>query len=265
MRLFKPNIEKLKKRGKVDGLIKALKDKDSNVRCDAARVLGVIKDARAVEPLIQALNDRESADVRCNAAEALGKIGDSRAVEPLVQVLKGGGSYVTQSAAEALHKLCWKPRDDTEKSYYLIAKLAEASKGLRYLGGIYGWDMEKFKFSSIIAEELRDELIGLGNKAVEPLIQALWDESNNILIQWEAAKILGEIGDKRAVEPLVQILKYKTDEREEYQDYYERAMTKWDPETARLKYGHLENEMDNIEYLRDLAKEALQKIKAKKN
>jgi HEAT repeat protein len=59
----------------------------TGARCNLAEALGVIKDLRAVEPLIAALRD-EDPDVRSSSADALGEIGDSRAVEPLVAALK---------------------------------------------------------------------------------------------------------------------------------------------------------------------------------
>jgi len=75
-----PNVEKLKAKSDVKGLIKALGyEKDSRVRRDAAGALGKIGDARAVEPLIAALKD-EDKDVRTAAARVLGQIRDARAV-----------------------------------------------------------------------------------------------------------------------------------------------------------------------------------------
>lgn len=61
-------------------------DRDSAVRVDAARSLGEIGEARAVEFLITAMAD---ADIRPTAIEALGKIGDRRAVPALVGVITG--------------------------------------------------------------------------------------------------------------------------------------------------------------------------------
>jgi hypothetical protein len=52
----------------------------------AAQALGQLGDARAVEPLLQALGDTDW-NVRSAAAQALGQLGDARAVEPLAQVL----------------------------------------------------------------------------------------------------------------------------------------------------------------------------------
>ncbi|RLI75930.1 HEAT repeat domain-containing protein, partial [Archaeoglobales archaeon] len=48
---------------KINRLIKALKDEDSDIRLVAAAALGEIGDERAVEPLIKALKDEDS-DVR---------------------------------------------------------------------------------------------------------------------------------------------------------------------------------------------------------
>jgi hypothetical protein len=70
-----PNIEKLKERRDVKGLIKALRHNDVFLRKDAALALGEIGDTRAVEPLIAALSDNKP-DVRSRAAQALGEMAD---------------------------------------------------------------------------------------------------------------------------------------------------------------------------------------------
>ena len=70
-----PNVEKLKAKRDVKGLIKALGyQKDGHVRNAAAGVLGQIGDTRAVELLIAALKDRDS-NVREAAAGALEALG----------------------------------------------------------------------------------------------------------------------------------------------------------------------------------------------
>ncbi len=54
-----PNVEKLKAKGDVNGLIKASHyEKDYFVRMNAVDALGEIKDSSAIEPLIAALNYR---------------------------------------------------------------------------------------------------------------------------------------------------------------------------------------------------------------
>lgn len=61
--------------------------KKIGVRISAARTLGKIGDARAVEPLIQALKEDSDWSVRHEAVEALGEIGDAREIEPLAATL----------------------------------------------------------------------------------------------------------------------------------------------------------------------------------
>ena len=99
----KPNIEKLKEKEDVEGLIKALKFeryKDVDLIRDAVEALGKTGKP-AVEPLIQALKD-EDHGVRSSAAEALGMIGHKSAVEPLIQTLKDKHWYVRKASAVAL-------------------------------------------------------------------------------------------------------------------------------------------------------------------
>ncbi len=111
MRLFglgSPNVKKLRAKGDIRGLIRALTDRSDHVRSAAAAALGQIADPRAIEPLVVALKD-SGLNVRGAAAEALGQIGDVRAVHPLVQTLKEAGrqdSYNdARKAAEALGKV----------------------------------------------------------------------------------------------------------------------------------------------------------------
>ena len=55
------------------------------MREEAAWILGEMKAEKAVDPLIQALTDK---DMGWMAAMALGKIGSERAVDALIQTLK---------------------------------------------------------------------------------------------------------------------------------------------------------------------------------
>lgn len=97
-----PNWEKSDAaRSAVQELLKALEDRDRDVRWWAAGLLGKIGDLRALEPLIHALQDDDWL-VRCSTAEALGRIGDSRAVEPLIDALHDEDSSVRWATVEAL-------------------------------------------------------------------------------------------------------------------------------------------------------------------
>src|SRR3990170_6767169 len=87
MGLFRPNVQEMLEKTDVPGLIKALKNRASDVRYEAAWALGQTADARAVDPLGAALKDGDW-DVRKTAAFALGHIRDARVIEPLSAALK---------------------------------------------------------------------------------------------------------------------------------------------------------------------------------
>jgi len=71
----------------VESILDLLRDQNRTVRLAAARALGYIRDGRAVEPLSHALNDRARM-VRNYIAWALGEIGDERAVPALQKAYK---------------------------------------------------------------------------------------------------------------------------------------------------------------------------------
>lgn len=154
-----PNVDKLKAKDDVKGLIKALKYKDSSVRQAAAEALGAIG-APAVEPLIAtirrpgvnlgwitevvrvllmigdsaiesliaALRDKDIM-VRIMAALALSHTGDRRAIEPFIAALKDEHAMVRLSAAEALGKM-GDPRATGPLSAALEDALANRHEGM---------------------------------------------------------------------------------------------------------------------------------------
>lgn len=85
-------------------LIAALSNEHYDVRTNAARLLGHLKDAAVVEPLLGALEDPE-AEVRKRAALSLGRRADQRAVEPLTAALEDEDESVRHSARMALSEL----------------------------------------------------------------------------------------------------------------------------------------------------------------
>jgi HEAT repeat protein len=72
---------------------------DLITRGRAALMLGKLKDERAVDTLIQAL-EAPGFLTPVHAAEALGKIGDRRAVEPLISVAMNSHNESLRKAAE---------------------------------------------------------------------------------------------------------------------------------------------------------------------
>jgi HEAT repeat protein len=83
----------------------------------AVELLGWVRDARAVEPLIEVLKKTpgwvsDGREVRAKAAKALGKIGDSRAIKALKEVCVHERGGVRERAEEALKKCLEKAKHD---------------------------------------------------------------------------------------------------------------------------------------------------------
>jgi HEAT repeat protein len=167
---------------RVRWLIRSLqKGSTEYARQAAARALGKIGDARAVEPLIAALRDQHNHV----AAEALGQIGDARAVEPLIATLRDQDRYVRGVAAKALGRI-----GDARAVEPFIAALQD------YYGEV--------------REAATGALVKIGYPAVEPLIAALMDQG--WAVRRAATEVLGKMGDTRAVEPLITALQDQSGE-----------------------------------------------------
>ena len=237
--------ETLVKIGKaaVGPLLKALKDRDEIVRTHAARVLGEIGDREAVEPLIEALKEK-SDHVRDLAADALGKIGDKKAVEPLIGLLKDKRWEIRVDAAESLAyigdiraagalKKLWKEDKNpvvqlsaafgvvkttaSKETYdFIVSVLKDKSSENRRYAALRLGDIGGEKSIHLLIDLLGNEDFSLrggayialkktGKKAVMPLTKMLSAEKSDT--RHLAALALMDIGDKRAIEPLIEALK----------------------------------------------------------
>jgi HEAT repeat protein len=99
-----PDLDKLKAKGNIKGLIKALhygtNEKHQYIAELSKKYLGDIGEP-AVEPLIEALNDKGWFTNKA-AAEILGIIGDKRAIVPLSNTLNHKNQVVSTAALGAL-------------------------------------------------------------------------------------------------------------------------------------------------------------------
>ncbi len=77
-------------------------DVDREHRIEAIRLLGLLRDPRAVEPLVDLLDDVR---LRTRASMALGRIGDRSAFEPLVGQLQSEHGSARESGARGLGQL----------------------------------------------------------------------------------------------------------------------------------------------------------------
>jgi HEAT repeat protein len=176
-----PDVEKLKVKRDVQGLIRALGyAADASVRRAAVEGLAELGDARAVDPLILALKNPDwQHDWHDTAAltDALTRLG-TPSVGPLIDALAWHSNVVRVSAAGALAAI-GRPAIPP-----LIELLGAADLETREAVG------------QILAE--------IGADAIDQLIEALNGEV--ISRRLRAARVLGEIGDPRAVEPLTRAL-----------------------------------------------------------
>jgi HEAT repeat protein len=188
----------------VDALVMALTFRNASVRKAAAASLGEIgENPKSVGALENAINDTDEG-VRKAAVNALASIGTNGALQPLIRLLMGNQKDMCTMAKSELDKIAWVPQNETEEAYYLSAhrqweKLSQlGTKAIRPL-------------VQSLSEQLRgtDEgpiraLIRLGTRATGALIEAL--DADDALIAANAAYILGEIGDQKAVDPLLNTL-----------------------------------------------------------
>jgi HEAT repeat protein len=181
-----PNIEKLKEKVDVEGLLKALGHKDHIVRLKAENALNELGTA-AVRPLIKkGVLHYGNENVRNAAVEALRKLGEA-GVETIIALLEDQDWWVRYGAAEALGEL-----KDARAVEPLIAALEDKEWSVRSdAAGALG--------------ELKDA------RAVEPLITALVDK--NPMVRVQAAGALVKLGDPRAAEPLISALKDGDDQQ----------------------------------------------------
>lgn len=188
--------------------IAALRDEDWAIREEAARLLGHLKDPRAVTPLVSLLRDgdrsvREAAvnalrAIGTPAVEALGacltegelavqeaaaailaSIGDERVLSPLLSALNSRDWIVRMHAAQALGRV-----RNTETVEALIPLLQDKVKAVR--------------------EETATALAAIGDAAIPCLVQALKHE--DWLVRLHAVESLGKARSPRAVEPLLSVL-----------------------------------------------------------
>ena len=179
----------------VKPLLMALKDRDPDVRRDAALSLGMIEDPR-IDPLIRLMTDADPR-VRCQAAATLGQIGASRAVGPLAASLADEAAYC--SIVEALASIkdpravgpileSLKTQREPTRVAAAISALGElkSNEALSYLLGSLNDAESEVRLRAV-------EAIGqIRNPAAIPaLISALEDGNAGIINA--ARKSLGEI------------------------------------------------------------------------
>lgn len=221
--------------------IAALNDEDWAIREEAATALGTLRDPRAVAPLIALLRDADRA-VREAAIEALTSIGESsvpalglclsdpqlvvqeaasgvlasiadeRVMAPLVAALKNTDWIVRMHAAKAMGRI--KNPGSIDPLIPLLqdkvkAVREEATAALAAIGDLAIPSLlSALTHSDWLVRLHAVEALGKMRSAaaVEPLLSVLFND-HDAAIREDVVRALGQIGDSRALEFLVVVMK----------------------------------------------------------
>ena len=191
----------------VPGLQLALRNNSAQVRMHAAKLLGSIQAEAAVPDLVRLLADPNSY-VKDTAIAALNRIGEP-AVAPLLEVLNTGARNLipdedTGFAAEYQY-IASAYIDGLWMKKYRIGTLSAA---IQALGLLRSGDGVETLIDELANEELQDAalaaLVEMRGVAVLPMIDALKSGTDEIRVK--VADALGQIGDRRAIVPLIEAL-----------------------------------------------------------
>ena len=191
----------------VPGLQLALRNNSAQVRMHAAKLLGSIQAENAIPDLIRLLADPNSY-VKNTAIDALNRIGEP-ATAPLLEILDTkarnlipdedtGFTTEYQYIASAYIDGLWMKK-------YRIGTLSAA---IQALGLLKSEDGVEPLIDELANEELQDKalaaLVEMRGVAVLPMIDALKNGTDEIRVK--VADALGQIGDRRAIVPLIEAL-----------------------------------------------------------
>ena len=191
----------------VPGLQLALRNNNAQVRMHAAKLLGSIQAENAIPDLIRLLADPNSY-VKNTAIDALNRIGEP-ATAPLLEILDTkarnlipdedtGFTTEYQYIASAYIDGLWMKK-------YRIGTLSAA---IQALGLLKSGDGVEPLIDELANEELQDKalaaLVEMRGVAVLPMIDALKNGTDEIRVK--VADALGQIGDRRAIVPLIEAL-----------------------------------------------------------
>jgi HEAT repeat protein len=207
-----------------DRILEAVKSPSARMRANAARVLGKMQAVSAVDVLIGLLQDPEWQVRRC-VVEALGLIKDKRAIEPLVLRLADNVERVQSQAIQALvvfKKLATEPLLNAlshEKNKFVLRAL------LRTLGEIgdlkavpalishLGSSYFVVRIAAVYAlvkygPQIKDDLLptlSFNESNIQPLLKDAVNKKQPQL-QVRAIKALGGLEDHRAVRTLKKLI-----------------------------------------------------------
>ncbi|HEY6262789.1 MAG TPA: HEAT repeat domain-containing protein [Nitrospiraceae bacterium] len=221
--------------------IAALNDEDWAIREEAAMMLGTLRDPRAVVPLVSVLRDGDRAvrdaaigallaigepavttlgaclsdptlTVQELASSVLARIADARVLTPLITALASPDWIVRMHAAKALGRI-----KDAEAVRPLVPLLQDKVKAVREETSTALAAIGEAALSSLLRALSHEEWLvrlhaveALGKtrspEAVDPLLSVLFNDRDRA-VREDAVRALGQIGDNRAVEFLMTVMR----------------------------------------------------------
>ena len=192
-------------------------------RCSALQVLREVGYKKILPNIIHMLDD-DSDNVRLEAVLALGRINTGRVIKPLIHVASGDRDPYIRF--EALRQLRTIGVGYTEVLELALHALKDANRDVRsqaaWLLGNFQDDRSipaLLKATSdthwSVRESAEIALYNFGANAVPQLIDAL--KSKSWTTRLRAARLLGDLGDERAIEPLEKLHKKPRGRKEVYQ------------------------------------------------
>ncbi len=182
-------------------------------RCCALRVLTEVGDASLVPAVLPSLKD-DSDNVRYEAVRALAKLGGEAVLKDLIPLVrKDRADFIRAEVVRVLKKV---NKGDPEILQIGLKGLKDPSRDVRSQSvRLVGGYLDKATIEPLLAvladkhwsvrESAEIALLNFGKDVVEPLIKSL--HSRLWTTRFRAARLLGEIGDPRAVPPLEKAFK----------------------------------------------------------
>ena len=181
---------------------------DPETQCKAASILGEIGNTNAILPLRELLHEPNAAVVR-SAKTALIRLADKITVDLVVDV----GKYeelteaLTDPSPKLVDLLCDKMAESYKQRTPIIELVRQAGSLDKFIDALlvrFDKDDDKIRNRAIsLLSQIGD------TRAVEPLLSLIEDTSLSIDLRTQAIRTVGKLEDERAVEPLIKILNDK--------------------------------------------------------
>ena len=192
----------------------ALKNGTDKIRINVADALGTIGDRRAIEPLIDALNNDPNKEVKALAATGLGNIRARSAVPALTEALSYDDTTAT-NAAEALGKIDVSTEEVVQKLIIMAM-----DKHMR----------ETLRIAAITALwQLKPE------EATQPMLLLMFSDETSPVIRANAVKVLSRIKALETTPVLLWVLSTQFDEISDFQRHMKREYKTLDALRAHVQ------------------------------